>query len=590
MTNIIHEDKSVNADNFAFLLAQSNYNLSSVFRSKNHNETIADTPMTAADGIPGTKYVLTNSELPERQSRNNQFQFKLISASTNQIADLKDAEINVVASVYSHATDTTKSITLEHVPRLGNQALLSLFSSIELYVDSTLIERIDYPGFSSNADYALRYPHNTISEKLLESNGFISKLVDKPFVVGVKAQSASASGDPVIGIEQHVDEGYYDYSNSSVSWELITPAGDSPVTYLHGVISQRIKLSDIFPCINTLPPIFNHSVIINFARNSSNRIIASSPYVDSIKDIVTELHAFVDFKIYQDCYIITDELKKAATAYYSKPIETIFTKCKQLSVGLPTTPQRDNTMSFNISVDSAYKNKLVVFAIPRTNNFTRQPMSPTIRRKTGANTRYNYVLGYTYDVASAPANSYTHGGLKTFTVYTMNGIKLQSFDMSRDGNKKGIFEAHDKHGMLNIKQYTPTVQQAREEQEIENYQSVYQEYLKAREQFGQLKEEGLDYLTFIKEYCIFCVDLSPFSFGAGENLRVEMVFDSWGTDYNPYCENNLGGSAAVISNYISKNIYCLFYADKVLRLLPNQNVELGDLFQIKTETDETNMI
>lgn len=576
MTNIIHEDKSVNADNFAFLLAQSNYNLSSVFRSRNHNETIADTPMTAGDGIPIKKPILEDIELPERQSRNNQFQFKLLSASTNQIADLKDAEINVVASVYSHAVDTSKSITLEHVPRLGNQALLSLFSSIELYIDSTLIERIDYPGFSANADYALRYPHNTISEKLLESNGFISKLQD---IQGVKVLKDES--DVVTGSEMLYDKGIYDYSNSSVAWELITPAGDSPKTYLHGVISQRIKLSDIFPCINTLPPIFNHSVVINFARNSENRIIASSPYVSTIGDIITELHAFVDFKIYQDCYIITDELKKAATAYYSKPIETIFTKCKQLSVGLPTQPQSDTTMSFNVSVDSAYKNKLVVFAIPRTTNFKRQPLSIPIRRKEA--NAYNAKIRETYDVASAPANSYTHGGLKSFTVYTMNGIKLLSFDMSRDGNKKGVFEFNDKINMLNTKQDTSGTNLA----DIENYQSVYHEYLKARDHFGQLSEEGLDYETFIKEYCMFCIDLTPFSFGAGENLRVEMVFDSWTGHYNPYFVNNDDTNN---TDYVAKNIYCLFYADKVLRLLPNQNVELGDLFQIKTETDETNMI
>lgn len=584
MTNIIHEDKSVNADNFAFLLAQSNYNLSSVFRSRNHNETIADSPMTSSDGIPISKYTITHNDLPEKQSRNHQFQFKLLSASTNQIADLKDAEINVVASVYSHAVDTGKSITLDYVPRLGNQALLSLFSSIELYIDSTLIERIDYPGFSSNADYALRYPHNTISEKLLESNGFISKLKD---IQSIKVETKSDNTTSITNVVPLYDDGIYDYSNSSVTWELITPTGAGATTYLHGVISQRIKLSDIFPCINTLPPIFNHSVIVNFARNSENRIIASSYYKDDIKDIITELHAFVDFKIYQDCYIITDELKKAATAYYSKPIETIFTKCKQLSVGLPTAPQRDNTMSFNISIDTAYKNKLVVFAIPRTTNFTNQPMSYTKRRSTDKN--YNYKLKTTYDVASAPANSYTHGGLKNFTVYTMNGIKLLSFDMSRDGYKKGLFEEHDKLGMLNTKQ-TENEGASRDIQEIENYQSVYQEYLKAREQFGQLREEGLDYETFIKEYCIFCVDLSPFSFGSGENLRVEMVFDSWADNYNPYCKNNDGTSTTISNYYISKNIYCLFYSDKVLRLLPNQNVELGDLFQIKTETDETNMI
>lgn len=580
MTNIIHEDKSVNADNFAFLLAQSNYNLSSVFRSKNHNETIADTPMTSADKMADDKKP-EPSTLQETQSRNNQYQFKILSASTNQIADLKDAIINVVASVFAHASDSTKDLTLDDIPRLGNQALLSLFSSIELYIDSTLIERIDYPGFSANADYALRYPHNSISEKLLESNGFISRLQD---VVGINYKRGDEPASPVItAIEPLYDKGFYDFSNSSVVWGLISPTTEND--YLHGVITQRIRLSDIFPCINTLPPIFNHSVVVNFTRASSNRVIAVGAKPTSGNyEILTDLHAFVDFKITQDCYIITDELKKAASAYYSKPIETIFTKCKQLQIGLPTTPTKKNTTSFNISIDSAYKNKLVVFAIPRTSNFTNQPVSQT--RRLDVDKTYDNTIGYTYDVAHSPANSYTHGGLASLTVYTMNGIKLHSFDISRDGTISGAFETHNKNHSLNIKQTTTNT----DPMSILNYQCVYQEYLKAREQFGQLAEEGLDYETFIKEYCIFCVDLSPFSFGAGENLRVEMVFDDWETYYNPYCKNNDGTQATLAAKYISKNLYCLFYSDKVLRLLPNQNVELGDLFQIKTETDETNMI
>lgn len=572
MTNIIHEDKSVNADNFAFLLAQSNYNLSSVFRSKNHNETIADTPMTSNDA---TKTATTVANLGETQSRNNQYQFKILSASTNQIADLKDAEINVVASIFSHFTG--HELTFNDVPRLGNQALLSLFSSIELYIDSTLIERIDYPGFSANADYALRYPHNTISEKLLESNGFISKLTDKDFIDGIKAESASQASDPIISLVRRENHGYYDYSNSSVVWDL---RGSGNTNFLRGVITQRIKLSDIFPCINTLPPIFNHSVTVNFTRQSNNRIIAVAHNTEQI----TELNAFVDFKIVQDCYIITDELKKAASAYYSKPIETIFTKCKQLQIGFPSKPTENSTMSFNISVDSAYKNKLVVFAIPRTTNFTNQPRSLTQKLNNAA--YYNNIVGFTYDVASTPANAYTFGGLKSFTVYTMNGIKLQSFDMSRDGSIQGNIDHYSKLHSANVK---PWVANSHELNDvlIENYQCVYQEYLKAREQFGQLADEGLDYETFLKEYCIFCVDLSPFSFGAGENLRVEMVFDNWISGYNPYYANNKTEAGY---EYICKNLYCLFYADKVLRLLPNQNVELGDLFQIKTETDETNMI
>lgn len=547
MTNIIKEDKSVNADNFAFLLAQSNYNLSSVFRSRNHNETIADTPMTSADKTSVEAF-------EETQSRNHQYQFRILGASTNQIADLKDAEINVVASVFSKSTTAATALTINDIPRLGNQCLLSLFSSIELYIDSTLIERIDYPGMSSNADFALRYPHSREAEKVLESNGFITPLEDD-----------ITQDDDTKEIQR---EGVYNFHNDSVMWNLITIVGTP--AYLRGVISQRIRLSDLFPCVNSLPPIFNHSVTVNFTRQSHNKIIAASK-----ANQTTELSAFIDFKIVQDCYIITDELKKAAMSYYSKPIETIFTKCKQINKGLEGTINKGTTLTLNISVDSAYKNKLAVICIPRTTYFNNQPKTYCFKMTEHG---YDDVDNKKFDVAHSPANSYTHGGLSALNVYTMNGVKLYGFNMQRDGEIIGKIDGYDKMSMMDFNL-------DRTDAKIYNYQGVYEQYLKAREQFGQIPEEGIDYITFLKEYCMYCVDLSPFTISPGENLRIEMTFGEWGGNYNPYYEAN-----STTKQFLSKNVLTLFYSDKILRLLPNQNVELADLFQARTEADETNEI
>lgn len=563
MTNIIKEDKSVNADNFAFLLAQSNYNLSSVFRSRNHNETIADSPMTSADQSSTTPF-------EEITSRSHQYQFRILGASTNQIADLKDAEINVVASVFSKHTTAGQHLTLANVPRLGNQSLLSLFSSIELYIDSTLIERIDYPGMSSNADFALRYPHSKEAEKVLESNGFITSLEDA-FVLTVTKNTEAADPKPVVEVVKDVD-GIYDFHNNSVSWSVITNAGGN---YLRGIITQRIRLSDIFPSINTLPPIFNHSVTVNFSRQSYNKIIAASPNTQT-----TELSSFMEFKIVQDCYIITDELKKAAMSYYSKPIETIFTKCKQINKGLEGSLAPGTTLTLNVSVDSAYKNKLAVIVIPRTTYFNTQPT--TACEKLSKANCYSLASGKHYDVAHAPANSYTHGGLSSLNVYTMNGVKLYGFNMQRDGKIDGKVNNYDK--LVSILDFNNVdVGTAEQHAKIYNYQDVYEQYLKAREQFGQIPEEGLDYITFLKEYCMYCVDLSPFTISPGENLRIEMTFGEWSNHYNPYYLNNVD-----TNTQLSKNILTLFYSDKILRLLPNQNVELADLFQARTEADETN--
>lgn len=549
-TNNIREDKSVNAENFEFLLAQSNYNLSTVFRSRNHNETIADTPITSAD--TSNDVSKTPEALEENTSRNHQYTFKILGASTNQIADLKDCEINVLASVVSSLAST--DLTLADIPRLGNQTLLSLFSNIELFMDDKLIERIETPGMSACADYALRYPHSKQAEKLLESNGYITGLDDSL----VLADSAI------------VENGIYKFKDNSVMWQVVSPT--SGEDWLRGVINQRIKLADIFPCVATLPPIFNHSITVNFTRNSQNNIIATP----SNNGQHTRLNAFINFKITQDCYIITDELRKAAMQYYSKPIETIFTSCKQIAKNFVSEPQKNITMTFNISVDSAYKNKLAVFCIPRTSNFSNQVYSLSEPQSTANG--YKDATGKQFDVAQAPSNSYTHGGLSSMNIYTMNGVKLYGFDMARDGVIKGNINEYDKLSMMDM--HTNKTDAL-----IYNYQDVYQQYLKAREQFGQIQEEGLDYVTFLKEYCIYCVDLSPFTIGAGENLRVEMAFGDWADSYNPYHARNDKDAA-----YMSRTLLTLFYSDKILRLLPNQNVELADLFQARTESDETNIL
>lgn len=620
-TNVIKEDKSITPENFAFVLAQSNYNISTIFRSKNSNETVADTPTNSADMTADA--ATANTQLIETQTRNHQYQFKILSPSTNQISDLKDAEINIVAASFIPAAITSPA------PRLGNQALLSLFSSIELYIDSTLIERIDYPGMSANADFALRYPHNKTSTKVMESHGFIDQLEDvrpgNPSLVIIEANKFGAGkpaaplvlpvignkvvipatsidgtnpvaaktynvvdgvftvpandivdGTPAANTDVVISGRMFDYNNSSVMWSFVNGADAAHQRY-RGLITQRLRLVDLFPSVSTLPPIFNHAVTINFTRNSHNNIIAAYPSTYGQAFQPLQLSAFIDFKIVNDCYIITDELRKAAMEYYSKPIETIFTKCKQIPVGFVSVPQQNNTMSFNVSVDSAYKNKLVVFAIPRATNFNSayaSACSPLDPAKV-----YKDSLTYSYDVCLAPMNSYTHGGLKSFTVYTMNGVKLQSFDMSRDGSIKGQIATASKLTALDVKANPSNVL-------IENYQGVYREYLKAREQFGQLYEEGIDYETFIKEYCIYCVDLSCFTISPGENLRIEMVFDDWDATYSPYYINN----AVTANGYSSKQIYTLFYSDKVLRLLPNQNVELADLFQPRTEADEVNSL
>lgn len=572
--NNIKEEKGITADS-SYLLAESNYNIISTFKTKNRSEIVTNTPIESA--IKSDKDIAEgNGE--EKQSASNKFTFDLLSATDYQLCDLKDVEFNISAQVYIPLPTLGISLTatlptnIPEPPRLGNLALLGLFQNAELYIDSTLIERNLNPGLSANNDYALRYPHSIDTQRLNERFGFIKDL------------KYTYNNSEISNVEND--------GNSSIVWHIGKNTASSTVgtafAYI-GFIQQKIKLSDIFQCVYTLPPLFNHKVSVNLTRYSTNIIPCSIPYSanstsssDSLNYATTatsvNLSAFINFKANVDVYQLTDEAISQMKTYYSKPIETLFTQCKQFNQTITSLPTESSNQTINISVDSAYKNKLLTIAIPRFTNLQDKPKQDSVSGNS---------LGLTgdkrLDSVYSPTNSYTYGGLRSLTVYTANGVKLFGFDMARDGTISSSNATPVKSflNMINAKI-------GEGESEIYNYTEVYNQYLKAREHFGQLPEEGLDFVTFMKEYCIYCVDLSPFAIAAGENIRVEFTCAPWSQGYNPFYYHNVSNNTDT-SNYKSKNFLINFYSYKVLRLLPDRRVELADMFAPKGEADLTNV-
>jgi hypothetical protein len=59
------------------------------------------------------------------------------------------------------------------------------------------------------------------------------------------------------------------------------------------------------------------------------------------------------------------------------------------------------------------------------------------------------------------------------------------------------------------------------------------------------------------------------------------------THYNPFFANNNDTTA---DDYISSSIICNLFCDKVLRLLPNRQIQLADLITTNTvEVENSNM-
>ena len=266
-TNNIKDVKTVDSENFDYLLAESNFRIESVFRSRNKAEIQSNVPIlgklisttTSADWIEDNSQTKTGGT----------FDF-VIDANDYTLFDLRDGVFDIQAQFYYEDEGSDKTATAEayfNNPVFGNQCLFSLFQNMELYIDDVLIQRNQYPGFSSNAEYALRYPHTTKEEKSLEINGWVVNDKSKYTLQGTNTTAATTAE-----IEK------FDVSGITFNRIGVVAAdGTNGQKYkIVGNISQRVRIADMFSVVETLPPIYNHKVMIRLQRGSHNYIICNT--------------------------------------------------------------------------------------------------------------------------------------------------------------------------------------------------------------------------------------------------------------------------------------------------------------------------
>jgi hypothetical protein len=565
-------------------LAESNFRIESVFRSRNKAVIEPNVPVIAEH----TNFTTSSSDndiKPSQSKTKSGATFSyVIDASEYQLLDLRDAEFDIQAQ-YAYLNTATKvdgdnEYYSDVAPAFGNQCLLSLFQNIELFIDGISIARNAYPGFSSNAEYALRYPHCKTLEKDFEVHGFNQTNKIEEYLNGNTWGNCVKKTDITDDATMYSKLPHlFKFDNQSITLNGIRLTDKILIT---GFITQRVRLSDIFSVVNSLPPIYNHKVEIRFQRTPHNYIVCNT---NTLSGSMCNFYGFMKFKLFQDVYNTTDQFVATAKQYYSKPIETLITQDRQLLVPIISQPQAAQQQSFNLNIDTAYKNKLLTICIPRTTDFAAQSnyITPYVNAADATILGVdNSISNRHFDYLKSPANSYTYGALKYLDVVSTNGLILYRFDMENDG----LLQCNN--GMVNLTKPNTMINCGGDEAVyIPNYEDVYRQYVKARLHFQQSEEEALDFETFMKEYCIYCIDLSCFNLSPNENIKINMGFSSFQgqTNYNPYFAYNDSRNA-----YISSSIICNLFCDKVLRLLPNRRVELADLITTNTvEVDNSTM-
>lgn len=657
-TNNITEVKGVDSQNFDYLLAESNYKIDKSLTLRQKSVNVPTVPVLAAPYQIGNDKIL----LPEQTSTAvnpattpagdllrkaiNDTQRTIpginipmtLSAMDNNILDLRDGELSIQAQFYYEIEGLDKGTPAKdkhianiaiNTPTFGNQALLSLFQRAELYIDNQLIAANEFPGMSSNAEYALRYPHCKKLEKNYEIHGMTStdpkkyKLA-KPVQIyvtnegtgaahtttydvftytglnrdGAAANSTTYPPDCRYNTLDHILDECKDknqsYTISVIPVEACSTSSDEDsgkyynyvkTVGMLGTLTQRIKLADIFPVIDTLPPIYNHAITIKFNRAPTNVLICNTNQCKAGVNKLCYFLGFQQFKWFQDVYKITEQVQQKAKEYYSKTIETIITQDQQILTQIQNQPSKAQNLPFNLNLSAGYKNKLLTICIPRTNNYSNQYNNISEYYSQGGSTEGMLISGINntipvmhYDILKAPANSYTCGYLRQLRVETAGGLELYNFNMENDGFTTGSnnqFIISSPQTMLNYSIQDEGIIK------MNNYEDVYRQYVKSRLHFQQSEDEALDYESFLKEYCIFCVDLSPFDLSVNEQLRINMTLADWGDRFNPFYAGN-----SESLQYMSPAIICNLFKDKILKLEPDRKCSLADMITAKQNEEQ----
>lgn len=572
MTNQIKEVKGIDAENFEWLLAQSDYKINSVFRSANKSVNIyPNTPLVSnKNKVKATTYTPPGT-MPSDKSASGTFDF-VINATDNALIDLKDYCFDV--NCFAFVPITNANVSYDILPtsindlHFANQPLFPLFAHAEIYIDNVQLERSDNLALSAGIRYTMEYDHSNKAEDAAQINGWqYSDYVERQpvFNVAGNAFSNTAVAVTISTLDENTQLCKFK-PNKTISG-IINGNGTNTLIYVN--INQKIKLSDMFSCINSLPPIFGHQIKISLSRASSSWIGC-----DTRCRVKMQLDNFETFKLNGVQYIITDELKAAAQKYYSRKIETIFTsRIENLNV-IPSQPSGTNEISYVLTVPLAYKNKCLCIAIPKCGNVfgALQPYTFSDKILDGAPTKAN---GLYYSEFGKTFNEYVGPALSQIVVSTANGLELARYEFDRDGTMDGdAMSSSDFMAGFDLRSDpTNTLRYS--------YLQAYEEMKRCREHFNQLPESCISYLSFLKSYMVYCVDLSPFSISAGENIRITLKCGQWGDGYNPFFLYNRTGLINNITTdgkYSATSILLNLYSDQILRLLPNGKSEIVQLF------------
>ena len=573
----INETTSIDRSNASYFFAEKNYSMSNPVRDSSVNFKIQPTTSMAgpADISKSTKYVFE------------------IKRDQYGIIDLKDSQFEVSGLLQGQQGDDTRKY------KLGCGWLLSLFESAVLKIDECVVSNNRNCGAFADSLAVLTHSKYELTEGISAKSGnLINKIQQTPIyyttslpeikltddlngdvpnsiscscTVGTSL-AAFPAGTYYLACTKATTQGVVfntgrfkiviaDNRNVTITLEgctgiaapkidantVVSAAGTilTVSDYKYEKIQNQacsiqqkiltaiddkayfncaIKLSDLFFEVKSLPPIYNHKITIELTRSNTNALIINNQNVQNT-DASVVCDNIKHFYLSNTNYQLTDDAKTQMDKYYAAPCETLIQTRDATFQGL-TKRAGGTSQYYSLAVEVKYRNTAFILSFPRNKVFTKQINNINVSgdlHPTGNSPMF--------DELGRPSNCSINPCLRNIEITDSTGKTLLKYDFKQLDTIEGFSSVAEypldyKHGGNN------------RDGKYNSYMEAYQDYCKMVQQFGLLDSEPIDYVSYILEHFMICCDLSAYNLTQGSNINVNMTFEDWENDYNPFHLNS----------------------------------------------------
>ena len=573
----INETTSIDRSNASYFFAEKNYSMSNPVRDSSVNFKIQPTTSMAgpADISKSTKYVFE------------------IKRDQYGIIDLKDSQFEVSGLLQGQQGDDTRKY------KLGCGWLLSLFESAVLKIDECVVSNNRNCGAFADSLAVLTHSKYELTEGISAKSGnLINKIQQTPIyyttslpqitltgalngdvpnsipctcTVGTSL-AAFPAGTYYLACTKATTQGVVfntgrfkiviaDNRNVTITLEGCTGTATTQIDagevlaaagtiltvsdYKYEKIQNQacsiqqkiltalddkayfncaIKLSDLFFEVKSLPPIYNHKITIELTRSNTNALIINNQNVQNT-DASVVCDNIKHFYLSNTNYQLTDDAKTQMDKYYAAPCETLIQTRDATFQGL-TKRAGGTSQYYSLAVEVKYRNTAFILSFPRNKVFTKQINNINVSgdlHPTGNSPMF--------DELGRPSNCSINPCLRNIEITDSTGKTLLKYDFKQLDTIEGFSSVAEypldyKHGGNN------------RDGKYNSYMEAYQDYCKMVQQFGLLDSEPIDYVSYILEHFMICCDLSAYNLTQGSNINVNMTFEDWENDYNPFHLNS----------------------------------------------------